>query len=156
MLWLGNVAKIAVLVSSVFNVIMAGLIATDAGDVIASPYGGGWWDVLQAGPLDEGDVVDKRAHIYPRIWASFLLFQLVVRANWVLTIEIAPALYRCVLVSYVLAFAQYCPECYYFETLPPLDWTMALFMTILPWALLIVGYSKYTKESASVMQSKKE
>lgn len=112
--------------------------------------------ILQAVPLDEGGVVDKRAHIYPRIWASYLLFQLVVRVNWVLTIEVVPALYRCVLVSYALPFAQYCLECYYFETLPPLDWTMALFMTILPWVLLIVGYSNYTKESpAAATPSKK-
>lgn len=68
--------------------------------------------ILQAVPLDEGGVVDKRAHIYPRIWASYLLFQLVARVNWVLTIEVVPDLYRCVLVSYVLQFAQYCLECY--------------------------------------------
>jgi hypothetical protein len=36
-----DVTKVAVLVSSVFNIFMVGQIATGAADVIASPYGGG-------------------------------------------------------------------------------------------------------------------
>ena len=134
-----DLGKIVVLLSCIFNVFMTAWIAKDPVGVIASPQGGGWWDVLQEVPFD------SRTHIYPRMFASSLIMILVVRVNWCLTVETSPSLYRCVLISYLLPFIQYVLECQYFKTMPPFDTTMAAMM-IVPWFTIIVGYPKYTKE----------
>lgn len=85
------------------------------------------------------------AHIYPRIWSSYLIFQLAVRINWVFTVETAPALYRCVLLSYLLPLLQYTLETQYFQSLPAFDIAQAAFMVV-PWLAIIVSYPKYTNE----------
>mmetsp|Transcript_133806 Transcript_133806/g.198987 ORF Transcript_133806/g.198987 Transcript_133806/m.198987 type:complete len:157 (-) Transcript_133806:20-490(-) len=140
-----DLGKIVVLVSSIFNVVMVYLIATDPAGVIASPHGGGWWDPLKASSASVEHTNTGATHIYPRIWASYLVFQVVVRVNWVFTVETAPSLYRCVLMSYMLPYVQYCMECMVFETLPSFGISDAAFMMI-PWLAIVVGYSKYTEE----------
>jgi hypothetical protein len=129
--------KGVVLFSCAFNVVMVSLIAQNPAGVIASSHGGGWWDALKT----IGD--DSESHVYPRIWASYLLFQLAVRLNWVFSVETAPALYRCVLLSYLLPFWQYVLECHFYKTLPPFNMSLAAFMMV-PWLAIIIGYPKYT------------
>ena len=143
-----DVGKVTVLLSCIFNVFMTYLIATDPAGVIASPYGRGWWDPLQT-------IESEKTHIYPRIWATNLILQLVVRLNWVFTNEVTPSLYRCVLVSYVLPFFQYVLETVYFESMPPMQYTEVAFMMI-PWAVIIVSYPKYTQEKTPTTSSKKQ
>ena len=133
-----DLAKVVVLLSCVLNVAMPIWIAVDPAAVIASPEGGGWWDVLQR-------LSTERTHMYPRIWSTSLLMTLVVRVNWCFTVEICPPLYRCVLLSYVIPFVHYMLEAYFFETIPPFDLSMGCFMLI-PWACILVHYKKYTKE----------
>jgi hypothetical protein len=82
-------------------------------------------------------------------------FSWVVRANWVFTVETAPALYRCVLMSYMLPYVQYTLECLYFETLPSFEVSDAMFMLV-PWLAIVVGYSKYTNEEETLGKSTKE
>ena len=138
-----DIGKTIVLLSCGFNIFMTYWIATDPMCVISSPQGGGWWDpLLRISHDDETDIV---VALYPRIWATFLLFQLVVRLNWVFTEETTPALYHCVLLSYVLPFGQYLLECIYFKTLPPFDGKIAMVM-MGPWIAILVGYRKYTAE----------
>lgn len=134
-----DLGKAAVLFSCLFPAVMFALVAQDPKAVIHSENGAGWWDVLQG-------IDDPRVGVYPRIWATMLLMQLVVRLNWVFTNETAPALYRCVLMSYIIPFNQYFFEIYIFRTLPPLDWATAFVILVGPWFALILGYSKYTQE----------
>lgn len=123
-------------------------IAKDPARVIASSDGGGWWDLLKETQTIPYKDDDLRAHIYPRIWATTLLLILVVRANWCLTIETSPSLYRCVLLTYVIPLGQYLLECHYFQTLPQFSPGMAALM-IVPWLAIVVGYPKYTKEETT-------
>lgn len=142
--------KVIVLLSCAFNVLMVFLVVTDPAGVIASPYGGGWWDPLKTIADVTNDDNDKNkdaaaTHIYPRIWASYLMLQLIVRVNWVFTVEMSPALYRCVLMSYLLPFLQYATEYHVYHTLPSFPISSVAILTV-PWLAIIIGYTKYTKE----------
>mmetsp|Transcript_1909 Transcript_1909/g.5245 ORF Transcript_1909/g.5245 Transcript_1909/m.5245 type:complete len:175 (-) Transcript_1909:404-928(-) len=162
----GDAGKIAVTLSCGFNVLMSILSFTDPAGVIHSEHGGGWWNLLQGIHKNNNSAggeerEDPRAFIYPRIWGTFLIYQLIVRMNWVLTLETAPALYRCVLMSYILPFVQYSSECFVYQTLPPYDVGMVLLFN-LPWFVLIFNYTKYTQEqggdssSSSVKKNNKK
>lgn len=148
--------KAVVLLSCGFNVLMIVWIARDPLGVIHSPYAGGWWDALKeedvSSVIHHDDDVDDRVAIYPRIWATFLALQVVIRVNWVLTVETAPALYRCVLMSYALPLAQYACECWVFRTLPPADVTTILLLTV-PWLTVLVQYPKYTQSPSGSSSS---
>ena len=144
-----DIAKIAVVLSCGFNLFMTTLIYTNYENVIQSPQGGGWWDALQAGAA-EGDA---RVGLYPRIWATFLIYQVAVRFNWVFTVETSPELYRLVLLTYMVPFVQFTSECFYYKTLPPYDILMVA-MFNLPWFLLIFNYNKYTTKEVTVNKKK--
>lgn len=159
-----DLGKGIVLWSCVFHVAMIAWIATDVHGVIASPYGGGWWDPLRmilAWTKNEEEESSSAASrisssvaIYPRMWAFYLLFQLAVRLNWVFTVEPAPALYRCVLLSYALPLAEFYMECWYFQTLPMMDLPVLLMM-IVPWFVILTQYNKYTYEPTTTGDTKK-
>lgn len=131
--------KGAVLLSCAFHVFMIGLIFTNPTYLIASERGMGWWDVLQEHPDD------KRVFLYPRIWAYRLLLELLVRLNWIFTVESAPALYRCVLLTYLLPAVQYVTESHVYKTLPPFDPIEFLVLNV-PWFMLLFHYTRYTTE----------
>ena len=141
-----DLPKIAVLLSCIFNIFMTTLIYTNVYNVILSPQGGGWWDYLQHGANGGGDdenPVDNRVGIYPRIWATFLIYQVFVRINWCFTLGIQPELYRLVLLTYIIPFMQFTMECFYYKTLPPYDIPMVIGYNI-PYFILILNYNKYT------------
>lgn len=145
-----DLGKAVVALSCIFNGFMIFLIATDPIAVIHSEHGGGWWDILiTAHATGQEDV-----GIYPRIWAYYLLFQAIVRLNWVFTVETAPSLYRCVLLSYVLPFVHLNLETYHFKTIPPIDLISIMFVTVGPWLAIAVGYKKYTAEPLSAKKNK--
>lgn len=140
-----DLGKLMVLLSCMFNAFMAFWIAKDPIQVIQSPHGGGWWDPLQVLLAMDDESNDNKVALYPRIWATLLIFQLVVRVNWVFTNETSPELYRCVLVSYMLPLVQYLMECVVFQSLPSVDPTLVAMMVV-PWLAIIIGYPKYTKD----------
>ena len=144
-----DLPKILVLLSSVFHVGMICFVFYDPAALISSPEGGGWWDALR-------EIKDEKArHIYPRIWGHSLLLALIVRVNWVFTVETVPALFRCVLLTYVLPMVHYTWECYIYETLPEFDVQTALLISF-PWFFLAYNYRKYTKEEAKLDDTKKQ
>lgn len=144
-----DVTKGLVLLSCAFPVFMAGLIFADPAYLIASERGMGWWDVLQEHHDTSNDadaVYDPRVFVYPRIWGYRLLLELAVRLNWIFTVETQPALYRCVLLTYVLPAVQYAAECLVYQTLPPFDLVEMLIFNA-PWFFLVYSYRAYTAET---------